>query len=98
MVSGQTHIDKPQFGQSCNGCGLCCRIVPCVIARDLLKAFEGPCPALEHDQGRYWCGLLRNPHKHIYGMADKPWIDGPIITMMKNSGAWNGLCDSGPSD
>jgi hypothetical protein len=85
---------KPAFGAPCNGCGICCKAVPCPIARDLLAAFEGPCPALELDEGRYWCGLLRNPHQHIYGLKEKPWVDPIIRSMIMESGAFGVGCDS----
>ena len=87
-------MDKPKWGSPCNGCGMCCKAIPCILARDLLAAFEGPCPALEFDEGRYWCGLIRNPTQHIYGLKDKPWADGPIRAMVLETGAFGKGCDS----
>lgn len=86
---------KPAYGDPCNGCGLCCIAVPCVLARDFCGAFEGPCPALELDDGRYWCGLLRSPHKYIPGLEGKPWADEFIRSSIMASGAFNVGCDSG---
>ena len=85
---------KPNFGEACNGCGVCCIAVPCSLARDFVGAFEGPCPALEHEDGRYWCGLVRNPHKHMIGIKDKPWGDEVIRDILMASGAFGIGCDS----
>lgn len=49
---------KPAYGAPCNGCGACCRAVPCRMARDLVGAFDAPCPALEHDGARYWAAAM----------------------------------------
>lgn len=87
-------LEKPNFGEACNGCGTCCKAVPCPVARDVIGAREGPCPALEFDDGRHWCGLIRNAHKHIFGLEDKPWASEPIREMLLASGAWQGQCDS----
>lgn len=87
-------LEKPKFGEPCNGCGLCCLSIPCPIARDLIGAFEAPCPALEIDEGRYWCGIIRNPSKHIYGLGQKPWSDQTIREMLLSSGMWGCGCDS----
>lgn len=85
---------KPSFGSPCNGCGYCCKAIPCVLARDMIGAREGPCPALEHDDGRYWCGLIRAPHKHIYGLQEKPWADPTIREAILATGAFGVGCDS----
>ena len=87
--------EQPKFGSPCNGCGACCIAVPCPVAEDVLGATEGPCPALEYDEGRYWCGLLRNAHKHLPGLSEKPWADAVIRQVLMSSGAWDGTCDSG---
>lgn len=89
---------KPRFGDPCNGCGVCCIAVPCVLARDLVGAVEGPCPALEHDGARYWCGLLRAPHKYVIGLSEKPWADDILIRTIETSGAFGRGCDSADPD
>ena len=89
--------DLPQkslFGAPCNGCGVCCKAIPCILARDLIFAVEDPCPALEFEDGRYWCGLFRNAHKYVPGLRHKPWADGPIRDAMTATGAFNVGCDS----
>ena len=50
---------------TCNGCGQCCQEEACSLSREYLKSDVAPCVALEFDEGRYWCGLVRNPAKHL---------------------------------
>lgn len=56
---------KPTFGDSCNGCGLCCAVKPCALSVEYLGSEIGPCEALEWEDGRAWCGLVRNPSRYI---------------------------------
>jgi len=51
---------KPEFGDKCNGCGLCCIAERCKVAIDVVGEGPGPCPILEYDEkvNVYWCGLL----------------------------------------
>ena len=53
-------LTKPKYGQTCNGCGLCCKTETCPIARLRYLQIAGPCPALLWDAqlGRYQCGIL----------------------------------------
>lgn len=55
--------DKPPAGQPCNGCGVCCALTTCPVARLRFLRSRGPCPALEwvDDDRRYRCGLLQRP-------------------------------------
>jgi hypothetical protein len=39
--------------KSCTGCGHCCQQLPCNLAGG-----HNPCIALQHHDGRYWCGLV----------------------------------------
>jgi hypothetical protein len=57
---------KPSFGAPCNGCGLCCLSEQCRVS---IKEFgaQDVCPALETEQGRYWCGLMIHPSKYGAG-------------------------------
>lgn len=87
-------LPKPLYGEPCNGCGLCCLAVPCPIAEELLSVSVGSCPALEYEDGRFWCGLIRNAHKHLPGMRDKPWVDEYMREFMLGTGAFNMFCDS----
>ena len=61
MVSLPT---QPRQGHPCNGCGLCCLIEPCPISLEIFKGHSQVCPALEFDEGRYWCGLMRHPEQY----------------------------------
>ena len=58
---------KPEFGQACNGCGVCCALETCPAARLRFLRIKGPCPALEwsSEESRYLCGLLRRPGQYL---------------------------------
>lgn len=76
-------VPKPTYGSACNGCGFCCLAEPCQIATALM-GWVGPCPALEHDGGRYWCGMVRHPSRYIAGhfpAADQTTVDGFVGAM-----------------
>lgn len=59
-----TVLEKSAFGEPCNGCGLCCKMERCAIADMLIGEGPGPCPALEFEEGRYWCGIVRNASRY----------------------------------
>lgn len=58
---------KPEEGEACNGCGVCCALETCPAARLLFLRKAGPCPALQWSaaNARYQCGLLISPRKFI---------------------------------
>jgi hypothetical protein len=58
---------KPADGQPCNGCGVCCALETCPVARLRFLKISGPCPGLEWSERetRYHCGLLVNPGKYF---------------------------------
>lgn len=58
---------KPDEGQPCNGCGVCCALETCPVARLHFLQKIGPCPALEWSSGqsRYQCGLLVRPGNYL---------------------------------
>lgn len=58
---------KPAVGQACNGCGVCCLLETCPVARLRFLQRNGPCPALEWSatESRYRCGLLRRPAHYL---------------------------------
>lgn len=64
---------KPAIGQPCNGCGHCCKTEACLLSRDFLHSAVAPCIALEQEDGRYWCGLVRTPSKYLGLPQD--WAD-----------------------
>ena len=59
---------KPPVGYTCNGCGVCCALETCPIARIVFLQRKGPCPALEWSQStsRYHCGLLVQPERYLW--------------------------------
>ena len=58
---------KPALGEPCNGCGVCCALETCPLARLRFLRKNGPCPALEWAAGesRYRCGLLARPAAYL---------------------------------
>lgn len=58
-------IERPGYGKPCNGCGKCCQEEACELSLEYLKSAKAPCVALEFKDGRYWCGLITNPAKHL---------------------------------
>ncbi len=57
--------EKPKYGNPCNGCGVCCQLQRCYFSAEIFGAGPGPCPALEDENGRAWCGVLRHPTKYM---------------------------------
>jgi hypothetical protein len=57
-------LNKPAYGDDCNGCGQCCMGYPCPLGAALFKQKLGRCPALEEGAGRYECGLVKNPERY----------------------------------
>lgn len=55
-----------------------------------VKDLNGPCPFLEFDGGRAWCGVVRNPAKY-FGLPDK---HSKVLTdfVQKAIGAGLGCC------
>jgi hypothetical protein len=58
---------KPAEGQPCNGCGVCCALETCPVARLRFLQSAGPCPALvwSEEETRYHCGLLLKPSQYF---------------------------------
>jgi hypothetical protein len=51
----------PAYGAPCNGCGLCCIEEVCEIGQVLGLEGSGACRGLRFEDGRYWCGPVREP-------------------------------------
>lgn len=62
-------LSKPAFEEPCNGCGYCCTTEPCGLAQEFLHCMTGPCIALETQDGRAICGLVRNPLGYLFKAA-----------------------------
>ena len=92
-TSGQRLPVKPAKGEGCNGCGYCCAEEPCHLAVEYIGAgTEGPCPALEFEEGRAWCGLVR--HASRYMDLPNDWADAVLGEMFATAlGAGRG-CDA----
>lgn len=85
---------KPAHGSPCNGCGLCCAMEPCGVAREFIPNHpeEGPCLALEWEAGRFSCGMIRRPSHYMRLPND--WADGVLGEMIADAlGAGRG-CDA----
>lgn len=59
--------EKPNYGDKCNGCGVCCAAEPCPVAHLLLWQFKGACKALQWQEAgqRYQCGMVVEPKTYI---------------------------------
>jgi hypothetical protein len=51
---------KPEYGQPCNGCGVCCHSELCPVGIVRFWKIKGRCPALlwDHQASKYRCNLL----------------------------------------
>lgn len=58
---------KPDYGARCNGCGVCCAVGPCPVARVFLFQFSGKCRALlwQDEASRYVCGMAVCPDRYV---------------------------------
>lgn len=79
----QTAPRKPRFGEPCNGCGYCCTLHPCLLAQELLNCTTGPCVALEAQDERSICGLVRNPLAYLFKVAH-PDADMSLLDAASN--------------
>lgn len=63
-------LPKPLEGAPCNGCGVCCAVETCPVARLRFLKKTGPCPALawDGDNKHYRCGLLIEPGRYFPGL------------------------------
>ena len=57
---------KPEYGEPCNGCGVCCAAEPCPVACLFLFQFKGRCRALlwQEESARYACGMVVQPDRY----------------------------------
>ena len=83
---------KPAEGEACNGCGLCCAVELCALALEFLDQPQAPCPAMEFADGRFWCGLARNPSRYFGTPAAG---NRPIGAMVRRALSIGEGCDAG---
>lgn len=85
---------KPDAGQPCNGCGVCCAAETCPLARLRFRRRQGPCPALEWlaEEACYRCGLLRHPRHYWPGLP--AWAEGMARRLTRRWIAAGSACDS----
>jgi len=58
--------EKPQWGEPCNGCGVCCLAEPCPLSQVMFLRRSGSCPAIVWQPyiNRYECGMVISPSLH----------------------------------
>lgn len=94
MIIPITNLPKPKRGEACNGCGLCCATEPCRLANEFLDCHTGKCVALEIENGRTYCGLVRRPAHYIFG-EDVPEKDTAFFSATVAGALGLGMgCDS----
>jgi hypothetical protein len=81
------------LSSSCLGCGKCCKAIPCQIAIWTIGYFV-PCKALEFEDGRHWCGMIRNPSKYVDLGPPAEWKDRFLGNEIKNLLGIGRGCDS----
>lgn len=66
---------KPATGAACNGCGACCALEPCPVARLFLLQWRGGCRALlwTPADSRYSCGMVVAPARFL------PWLPALLL-------------------
>jgi len=90
---------KPQEGQPCNGCGICCLAEPCPVGMLVSGRRHGACRAVQwSDEGqRYVCGMLVAPLPILGWRGDgaaSRWI-GRLISRLSARWIAAGIgCDS----
>lgn len=107
MTSRIIHIHpdaplKPQFGQPCNGCGVCCLHEPCPLGILLSGRRTGACMAVRWEEAskQYRCGALTQA-PHVLAMALPLWLQWlrpalvPVLTRVAGRWIAAGIgCDS----
>ena len=86
---------KPQLGDPCNGCGVCCLAEPCPISQVMFLQRSGPCPAIvwQPHINRYECGMAISPSLH--NRLIPVWADRFLISIFRRWIAAGKGCDSG---
>jgi hypothetical protein len=84
---------KPEFGESCSGCGACCALETCPAGRMIFRRIDGPCPALRWDvaANRYRCGLADAPGEYVSWLPE--WVRRAAGRLIARSIAAGSGCD-----
>lgn len=88
-------LTKPKFAEPCNNCGECCRLEQCEISEIFLPE-RLPCAALEFENGRFVCGMVKRPSYHL-GLnfnADETLV--PLVKEILAIGQGCGMPDEEP--
>ena len=85
-TEGQRLLVKPAFNAPCNGCGYCCATEPCKLAREYIpdQPEEGPCRAMEYEDGRFVCGMVRHPSRYMPELPND-WADAHLGSLFAES-------------
>ena len=89
----QEHTPKPLNGQACNNCGLCCRVQACHVSKHILHSDAAPCIALEVQDGKYLCGLLRRPAHYLPEFEGREELARAVIGKLLDIGGGCGMPD-----
>lgn len=69
MTRPGTAPEKPRFGATCNGCGLCCASEVCAIGLAALGDVAAPCPALRFDGAQFRCMVIETADQMSVGAS-----------------------------
>ena len=54
----------------CNHCGECCLTITCALGQAIFLVKEGDvCPAIETENGLYYCGLISNTVNYVSNLV-----------------------------
>lgn len=91
VIAAVNRLEKPSWGEPCNGCGMCCTVEVCGLALVVLGVVPAPCPAMDWDGARFRCGLVTTPSRYTGRPADQDLVVGTIAARMLGVGRG---CDS----
>ena len=75
------------YTNQCIQCGRCCQEEVCILGDLILRTYQTPCPALELAYGKYWCGLIRSPEKHMSWLSNDNMPDiAPLLKILFSFG------------
>ena len=87
-------VNKPSLGDSCNHCGMCCIMQPCLLAQEVLNCHSGPCIALEDKDGKKLCGLVMRPAWYMFGEERSESETANVSVLFANALGLGCGCDS----